>query len=113
MKCLKCGKETKEQAVFCRHCLDSMAAYPVKADVHIHLPRRDMPVPPKKAGRKHRTYSPEEQVARLTTRLRYLFILVLLLILMLSVTVAMLLHATSEKPESNLGKNYTFDSTVE
>ena len=41
MYCLKCGRDTKSEQVFCNDCLAVMDAYPVKPDTAIHLPKRD------------------------------------------------------------------------
>ena len=52
MHCLKCGKQTKSEHVFCPGCLTVMEAYPVKPDVHIQLPKDANRESPKKSGRK-------------------------------------------------------------
>ena len=45
MNCLKCGRETQEDNVFCQACLLEMQKYPVHADTVVLLPRRkDAPV---------------------------------------------------------------------
>ena len=54
MHCLKCGKQTKSEHVFCPGCLTVMEAYPVKPDVHIQLPKDANRESPKKSGRKRR-----------------------------------------------------------
>ena len=40
MYCMKCGKEVKENQVFCDACLVIMEKYPVKPGTHIQLPHR-------------------------------------------------------------------------
>jgi len=65
MICLKCGKKTKEDHVFCDKCLTTMEAYPVKPDVHIQLPNRSAAAAAKKAGPKRRQLTAEEQVVQL------------------------------------------------
>lgn len=51
MYCLRCGKETADNKVFCKSCLDSMEAYPVKPGQPIVLPNRPVPLPVKKSRR--------------------------------------------------------------
>lgn len=51
MYCLKCGKETADNKVFCKSCLDSMEDYPVKPGQPIVLPNRPAVQPVKKSRR--------------------------------------------------------------
>ncbi len=62
MYCLKCGKETGSERVFCDSCLESMEKYPVKPGIHIHLPNRPAFVQRKTVRRRMPT--PEERVVR-------------------------------------------------
>ncbi len=92
MHCLKCGKKTDEEQSFCQACLEAMEAYPIKSDVHIQLPNRGKPAAPKKAARKRRPASAEEQMASLRKISRWLTILCVILLLLLAVCVALLLQ---------------------
>ena len=83
MACLKCGKKTQDEQVFCSACLAVMEAYPVKPTIHIQLPNRKERTFSKRAGRKHRALSPEEQLALLKKRQRRLLSLVALLLFLL------------------------------
>ena len=69
MVCLKCGKNTTNEQVFCDQCLAVMDNYPVKPDIHIQLPNR---AAHKKSSKKKRTPSPEEQVLLLRRKQRRL-----------------------------------------
>ena len=40
MNCMKCGKETAENHVFCDTCLKDMEKYPVKPGTPVHIPSR-------------------------------------------------------------------------
>ena len=111
MKCLKCGKELKDQNVFCRHCLDLMEAYPVKSDVHIHLPNRTETPAPKKFWIKRRKLSVGERLKHLRQANRWLVIAVLVLSLLLIIVSAYLGHAIASQKDTNIGKNYTYQST--
>jgi len=113
MSCLKCGKKTNEDQVFCDICLASMDAYPVKPDIHVQLPNRPAVLAVKKSGRKRRALTPEEQVAHLQSRVRRLRVLVMLLILLLSVISAMLAHTVMTHEDLDIGKNYTFVNPFE
>ncbi len=83
MECLKCGRVSKDDQVFCAECLKKMEAYPVKPDVHVVLPSRKGQQTAKKTGRKRRITTPEEQVALLKRRQRRLVVAISLLALLL------------------------------
>lgn len=51
MYCLRCGKETADNKVFCKSCLESMEDYPVKPGQPIMLPNRPTTQPVKKNKR--------------------------------------------------------------
>ena len=92
MHCLKCGKDTKNEQVFCPQCLAVMDTYPVKADVHIQLPNNANREGPKKAGKKRRPPSLDEQLATLRRRNRRLVIALLVAMLLLGAAGYLLLH---------------------
>lgn len=108
MGCLKCGKKTNDERVFCDDCLSIMEAYPVKPDVHVQMPNRPAAITVKKSGRKRRPPTPEEQVTLLRSRVRRLRALVVLLIALLGIIGAMLTHRVLNQEDLELGKNYTF-----
>ena len=87
MNCMKCGRELKEDGVFCSECLAEMDQYPVKPDTVVHLPRRQSNAGVKKSAsrRKHQPSS-EEQVNHLRK-------LVVRLVLALIVCVSLLIGA--------------------
>ena len=76
MNCIKCGKETVGEDVFCADCLAEMGRYPVQPGTVVLLPRRRESTAQKKAV-KRRTVSPEEQVLVLR---KWVIILALLLV---------------------------------
>ncbi len=118
MYCLKCGKSTEESQVFCPECLEIMHKYPVKPETHIHLPKRAASPQTKKAARRKKGPSPEEQISRLRRTVRGLGLLVVLL----SLCVALLswLHFGPEgkedldgsQPGSTVGQNYSVGETT-
>ena len=112
MQCLKCGKKTADNQVFCEECLAVMQAYPVKPGIPIQLPQRENRTTEKKAlPRKDATSA--EQIAQLRATIRWLLITVAVLSVMLLSTAAMLIHTLESNPpnlnigKSDIGKNYT------
>ena len=73
MRCLKCGRDIADEQVFCEDCQTDMAQYPVKPGTPIQLPHR-APEPPvkKKPGKEKPELKPEERIARLRRRVRWL-----------------------------------------
>ena len=114
MNCMKCGVEIPEQQVFCDHCLQIMEQYPVKADAHIHLPKRISAVEPvKKPGKKKRSLSQEELITSLKLRvLRLRLVAVVLLFLLLVVSGLFAMNLYQQYTEPVIGKNYTIDTTI-
>lgn len=113
MNCLKCGKKTENEQVFCSQCLETMEAYPVKPDVHIQLPGRRTTPAEMKAGRKRRTPSPEEMVAVLRKRQKVLqaaVAMLLALVVLLCVFGGRMLQKSQTGEETEWGKNYTSDN---
>ena len=119
MHCLRCGRETEDQQVFCQTCLTYMALHPVKSDTPVYLPiRKEKEVPRKqyRFSRKERTA--EEMVVILRKRVRFLTAVSLILFMMLSAAVAGVWLAKkqgAEIPIPNIGQNFlsSSDSTTE
>ena len=112
MRCLKCGKETDRDQVFCDHCLGGMDAYPVEPGTHIHLPRNaTAPAVRKPPSRKH-VLSPEENVERLKKVSIWLTSIILVLSIALAVTAASLVLTGQALQEAKqTGKNFTVETT--
>ena len=72
MKCMKCGREMESDQAFCTDCLMEMRKYPVKPDVHVHLPVRPKVQPIRKQVFRRKNYGPEEQIRRLKKRVMIL-----------------------------------------
>ena len=107
MYCMKCGKEIKENQVFCDACLVIMGKYPVKPGVYIQLPQRPASTAGKPVSRK-RILSPEEQLQRLRRRVKRLVLALVCCILALGLAVTMLAHTVSQqKANAAIGKNYS------
>lgn len=116
MACMKCGKKTKDEQVFCPACLTAMDAYPVKADVHVQLPNRQKSAASKKPGRKRHTASPEEQVAQLRKSLRRArtFCVALAILLCAAGLVLLQVFFAPEQPDADKpGTNYTYNNWID
>lgn len=114
MYCLKCGKETENEQVFCAHCLQIMEQYPVKPGAHITLPRRNPMPQPKKASRR-RIPSAEEQIRRLRGTVRLLTACLLAACLLLGIWGWLHFRPeaqTAENAGEPVGQNYTVENTV-
>ena len=113
VNCIKCGKKTKGDQVFCNDCLKLMEAYPVKPDVHIQLTNHTSPAAPKKTGKKRRNPTDEEQIAHLRRTVRWLVLLVAVLVVLLGIACGMLFPLADQQETSSVGQNYTYDSNFD
>ncbi len=113
MYCMKCGKEIKENQVFCDACLVIMGKYPVKPGTYIQIPQRPSS-PTNKAASRRKSIPPEEQVLRLRRRVKSLALSLVCCLLALGLTVSLLVHTVSESQKNaEIGKNYnTVDTAV-
>ena len=68
MNCMKCGKTTTNEQVFCDVCLQVMAKHPVKPGTPVYLPQRQEEPVVKKTGRRARQLPLEDQVKDLQKR---------------------------------------------
>ena len=113
MNCMKCGRETTGEQVFCDVCLATMAKYPVKPGIAVKLPQRRDPSAHRRNA-KRRTINPEEQIRTLKKRVRTL---TLLLILCLAAIAFLLKPALAHMLEGHYkpGQNYSVieDPTTE
>ena len=105
MGCLKCGQDTKDGAVFCPECLESMDKYPVDPGVAVVIPQRAPVAPEKKVKRKkeekakhsNKKLTPAEKSNRQLRRIAsWLFIMVIVLFVLLCGLAYMLFGAQDE-----------------
>ena len=109
--CVKCGRKTEGEQVFCQLCLEDADKYPVKPGTPIQLPHRapELPVK-KKPGKEKPELKPEERIARLRRRVRWLTLALAaaLLAFALSAAAALwLLEQRDAQAGSRIGQNYT------
>ena len=90
MACLKCGKETGENQVFCSECKQIMEQYPVKPGTPIQLPKRAAPTHERRVSHQ-KQQSAEQRIARLKLWLKRLSIVILGLLLTVGVLIFLLL----------------------
>lgn len=113
MYCMKCGKETGENQVFCDDCLEVMAKHPVRQGTPVHLPNYNTSVE-KKAAPKKRQPTPEELLPRFRKATRWLSVALVSSLLVLSITVALLVNFVNapSATTNDIGKNYNTVNTL-
>lgn len=109
MNCLKCGKKTVDEHVFCGECLAVMERYPVKPGTPVHLPRHAFVPANKKPAPRKRTISQEEQIEKLRKRLRRSRLAGLLLLMALCLAAVLLVREFAGEDIPVIGQNYTID----
>ena len=113
MNCIKCGKKTKGEQVFCDKCLRVMEDYPVKPDAHVQLPTHASPSAQKKSGKKRRNLTEEEQLVYLRRTVRVMAAVIAVLAILLGVVCGMLFARSGQDKETSLGKDYTYVGSVD
>ena len=113
MNCMKCGRETVDEQVFCTNCLEEMEKYPVRPGTVILLPRHKeearKPMVKKKAPP-----SLEEQVKMLKKLVRRLAAILILLLLLLGATgYFTAVHLLEPDTVFLPGQNYSSITTTE
>lgn len=107
MKCMKCGRETGQDQLFCDSCSAEMKKYPVSPDTVVQLPNSKLRQPVKKSAARRRPASDPEQLRQLTHRVHLLRValgVALALLIVLS-CVSIRLAAKSRRPLP--GQNYS------
>jgi hypothetical protein len=106
MGCMKCGRDTISEQVFCPDCLAEMEKYPVRPGTVVQIPVRRAAASVKKQPAKKRTVPLEDQVKVLKKRCRVLF---LLLIVTTAIATLLAFPAVEHYFENHhkIGQNYT------
>lgn len=94
MKCIRCGKKTEENQVFCAECLKDMERHPVKPGTPIQLPNRENRGPTKRSSFKVAASKWQDQIFRLKYAIFWLILLIVLLSLALALCICILLQVT-------------------
>ena len=105
MNCMKCGRETQAENVFCLSCMLEMEKYPVQPGSVVLLPRRREAAVIKKTQKRH-ILTAEEQIRKLR---KWLMILTVLLAVAITAIVFMInptMHYVMDQ-HFEIGQNYT------
>ncbi len=106
MNCMRCGREIRDEQVFCSECLAEMEKCPVRSDTPVRIPRRPEPA----AHRTVRKKAPpeEDQIRSLKKRVR---ILSWLLAVAVAAIICLTIPAVQQLVESSIqmlpGQNYS------
>ena len=111
MNCLRCGRETQDEHVFCDKCLESMEKYPVRPGTAVILPKHKDTAGSKKA-RRHPAPSPQDQIKKLKRQRRSLRISVICMTLIISGLIGALVYSHFHQEEKP-GQNYVVVETKE
>jgi len=109
MQCIKCGRETAQNHVFCDTCLEVMDKSPVKPGTPVVIPKRPRKIHPAAAAKKEK---PEDQIPRLEKLIRTLCWMCLVLFVALSICVGIIVwHFTStDHGGLAIGQNYSTEA---
>lgn len=112
MNCMKCGRETLSDQVFCPHCLEEMAKNPIRPDVIINLPSRP-DASQKRAAPRKRVLTPEEQIRRLKKVNKFLIIGLFLTALLAGIFASISIDFFKQLDVQRfLGQNYSTVETI-
>lgn len=108
MSCLRCGKETKDEQLFCADCLAQMDQQPVKPGTPIYIPHRSHEEPLKQI-RKRRAATPEERL-KVSKALNQWLVAAVAVLTIVSSVLGIFLHdaLNAQEPEPPVGRNYTY-----
>ena len=104
MNCIKCGRETRGEDVFCLDCLAEMERYPVEPGTVVLLPRRKESSG-KKVTKRH-TPAPEELVVALRKQNAALLLLLVACIIAIVLMFEPTMHYVNEE-HYEIGQNYS------
>jgi len=104
--CLKCGKETEENQVFCECCREVMRRYPVEPNTVVIIPKRPNLPEERKLPRKKRQ---EDREKLLRSAIRWLTVTTGVLTIVICILCGALWTVMSDRSEEdNIGRNYTY-----
>ena len=105
MYCLRCGRETTEDHVFCDECRKYMEQYPVRPGTAVLLPKRKE-VPAVKKAKRHGPPAPKEQIQKLKKqRTALLAVLIVLCLILLAAAASIVFLIRNENVQP--GQNYS------
>ena len=104
MNCMKCGRETRGEDVFCQDCLIEMQKYPVQPGTVVLLPRRK-DSSSKKAAKRH-TPPPDELIANLRRQKLTLLVLLIACVIAIVLMFKPTMHYVRDE-HYEIGQNYS------
>lgn len=108
MNCLKCGRKTDEDQLFCTDCLLNMEKYPVKPGTAVLLPNREQPAPAKKPSFHFRpSLSQEEQLRLLKGRVKRLTLVLVATLLLFAGLAFFTANLLRSQAQPRRGQNYS------
>ena len=110
MNCMKCGRKTENEQVFCQDCLQVMEKFPVRPGTVVLLPRRREPSVIKKSIKRH-VPSAEEQVKILRKRVMKLTLLLIMCIIAIVLMYKPTMHYVLDE-HVEIGQNYSTMTTT-
>ena len=105
MNCMKCGRETQNDMVFCQNCLLDMEKYPIQPGTVVQLPRRREASVIKKASKRHLP-TPEEQILFLRKCIMVMTVLLALCIAAIALMFKPTMHYVRDE-HVEIGQNYS------
>jgi len=105
MYCIKCGRETEGEVVFCQDCLAEMEKYPVQPGTVVLLPRRRESSVLKKTPKRH-IPTAEEQLLLLRKTAMVLSILLGICIAAIVLMIKPTMHYVLDE-HVEIGQNYS------
>ena len=105
MNCIKCGRDTLGENVFCQDCLIEMEKYPVQPGTVVLLPRRKESTSPKKSTKRH-TPAPEELIDTLRRQKMALLLLLAACIIAITLMFEPTMHYVRDE-HYEIGQNYS------
>lgn len=96
MSCMRCGKETDENQVFCAECLADMERHPVKPGTPIQLPTRRESGTTKRHSFRVAASKWQDKIFLLKYIIFWMTVLIVLLVAALVLCICMLLRLTPD-----------------
>lgn len=108
MNCMRCGRETEAEQVFCEECLADMEKHPVEPGTVVQLPKRRYSQTPKRPEKKKRFRKSEDEVAFLKKMNRWLVTALLFVTLAFVAVSAIAIHFINKADTTpSIGRNYS------
>lgn len=106
LNCIKCGKETTREQVFCDDCLLASESYPVNPSTVVLLPQRDPSWDKPPVFEKEKTEA--DIIRNLRRIIRWLALTIAVLTVLLGLLAGIFINYLSQSQQDpNIGQNYS------